>query len=161
MPGSGLLQNLMCTEFTCKGTPYVFFLLLFWVLKRGLLWLRFNYRKDYMLGADEYWRSTAQSEFLGRAVYQTKRPPPFCCGRKTHIIYISRHTSLRQQLTLEGNTHLIVLDRERQSMFWSSEAYSGDQVEKSTRDQTVSYAPRHKRLTPHQLNSIILCQSVM
>ena len=39
-------------------------------------------------------------------------------------------------------------DHERQSVFWSSEAYSGVLVENSARDKTVSYASRHKRLTP-------------
>jgi hypothetical protein len=39
-------------------------------------------------------------------------------------------------------------DRERQSVFWLSESYSGDPVRKSTRDGIVSYAPRPKHLTP-------------
>jgi hypothetical protein len=40
-----------------------------------------------------------------------------------------------------------VLDCERLSVFWLSEDYSGDPVENSARDSTVSYAPKHERLT--------------
>ena len=41
-----------------------------------------------------------------------------------------------------------VWDREKQSVFWLSKTYSGDLVENSTRDRTVSHIPRHRRMTP-------------
>lgn len=40
-----------------------------------------------------------------------------------------------------GGLCCIVWDQKRQSVFWSSEVYSGDPVENPTRDGTVSYTP--------------------
>ena len=54
------------------------------------------------------------------------------------------------------NLHMFMCGAMKGSLFWLNEACSGDPVENSTRDRTISYAPRHKCLTPQVLNSIML-----
>lgn len=77
-------------------------------------------RRDHTLEAAGWWGPTAHSKSKSRAVYQTRRSPPFCCGERTHVklqyLYHSvTATYPRRQYTL-NRPHMDIWKPGRQNL---------------------------------------------